>query len=444
MAIRTGAAQSVPDLRARARALPEKPGVYLMKDAKGRVLYVGKAKSLKDRVSQYFQGPRDPKTVLWTVQVREIETLRTPSEVDALLLEARLIKDIRPKYNKERKDGKTFPFLQITVDEPFPRVEVTRDPRPGAALYGPFTDAGALRQAVQIFQRVFRFRTCELSIDPENPKLRLQRPCLLHWIARCTAPCAGLVTSERYAQDIAALRMFVEGGREPLLRDLTDRMKRAAGQMQFEAAAVLRDQIRALEGLSQRGSFSDRPEATPLPLRPEEAMEDLQKVLGLAARPRLVEGIDIATIAGEDSVGSLVTFVDGIPYKDGYRRFRIRRVKGVDDFAAIREVVERRYRRVLAGEEPLPDLILVDGGAGQLGAACAVLGELELAHLPVVGLAKREELLYRSTHRQPLALPRRALALRFLQHVRDEAHRFAQGYHHLLRSKRLRSGSHGS
>lgn len=427
-------------LREQARALPKAPGVYLMKDAKGRVLYVGKAKSLRDRVSQYFQGPggqKDPKTALWTGQVAEIETLKTESEVDALLLEARLIKDVRPKYNKELKDGKTFPVLQVT-DDPFPKVEVTRDPRPGAAVYGPFTDAGALHQSVQILQGVFRFRTCDLVIDPENPKLRFQRPCLLHWIDRCTAPCAGRVSPARYAQDIAAFRMFVEGKRKPLLAKLETRMRKAAQALQFERAAAARDQIRALERLSEKGWFSDRPEAMPVPLNPAEAMGELQAALGLAMRPRLVEGIDIATIAGEDSVGSLVTFIDGIPYKDGYRRFRIKTVRGVDDFASMREVVSRRYGRLLADGEPLPDLVLVDGGMGQLAAALGELEKLGLQRLPLASLAKREEEIFVPGRSRPIVLGRHSLALRFLQHVRDEAHRFAQAYHHLLRSRRIR------
>lgn len=409
-----------------------------MKDARGRVLYVGKAKSLRARVSQYFQGPRDPKTALWVAQVDEIETLRTPSEVDAFLLEARLIKDVRPKYNKEMKDGKTFPLLQIRVDEPFPRVEVTRDPAPAAALYGPFTDAGALRQAVQILQGVFRFRTCDLEIRPDDPRLRRQRPCLLYWIARCTAPCAGRIAPADYARDIAALRLFVEGRRAPLLADLRRRMAGAAAALRFEEAAAYRDRIKALTGLSARGTFSDRPDAMPLPLRPADAVQDLGRALGLSRPPRVVEGIDIATIAGEDAVGSLVTFVEGIPHKDGYRRFRVKSVRGMDDFASIREVVSRRYRRLLSEEEPLPDLVLVDGGRGQLSAARAALEALGLSHLPIVALAKREEWVYRPGSEKPLVLGRHTLALRFLQHVRDEAHRFAQSYHHLLRAKRLR------
>lgn len=430
--------------REQARALSRDPGVYLMKDARGRVLYVGKAKCLRDRVCQYFHGPKDPKTAAWVAQVHEIETLRTQSEVDALLLEARLIKDVRPKYNKELKDGKTFPMLQIT-DDPYPQVEVTRDPRPGAALYGPFTDAGALRQAVQILQAVFRFRTCDLAIDPENPKLRFQRPCLLHWIDRCTAPCAGRVSPDRYAEDVAALRMFLAGEREPLLARLRARMQEAAEKLRFESAAAARDQIRALEGLAEHGRFSDRPEAMPLPLNPAEAMEEVRAVLGLAVRPRLVEGIDIATIAGEDSVGSLVTFVNGIPHKDGYRRFRIKGVRGVDDFASVREVVARRYGRLRDEGETMPDLVLIDGGKGQLAAARAALEGLGLSALPLASLAKREEEVFVPGRSRPIVLGRSSLALRFLQHVRDEAHRFAQVYHHLLRSKRIRpQGRHAS
>lgn len=424
------------ELLSRARSLPATPGVYLMKDAKARVLYVGKAKSLRDRVSQYFSGPVDPKTALWTPRVHEIETLGTRSEVDALLLEARLIKDVRPKYNHALKDGRSYPWLEITED-PFPIVRVTREPRKGSALYGPFTAAAELHQAVEILQGVFLFRTCDLAIRPDDPRLRFQRPCLLHWIRRCSAPCAGRIPAAAYARDVEALRMFVEGSREPLLGILRAEMEEASAACRFERAALLRDRIAALESLSERGAFSDRPDATPLPLRPSEAIDELAAVLSLPRRPRVVEGIDIATIAGEDAVGSLVTFVDGIPFKDGYRRFRIRTVEGVDDFASMREVALRRYRRLLAEETPLPDLLLVDGGKGQLSAASAALRAAGAPDLPVVALAKREEEVYVRGRSRPLRLPRRSLALRFLQHVRDEAHRFAQHYHHLLRKRRV-------
>ncbi len=416
--------------------LPESPGVYLMKDAKGRVLYIGKAKSLKARVSTYFhEAYGDLRIRAMVAQVADIETLPAPSEVDALLMEARLIKDIKPKYNDRLKDDKSFSMLAITLHDDFPKVWVLRETDDAdAEMYGPFTNSGELRDAVRALQRIFKFATCEIEMRADDPKRRHFRPCLLHAIRRCTAPCADRVTKERYAADIEMLRAFLQGKRDEVLAGLRARMREASKRLEFERAAELRDQLKALEALSKRAGM-DYLEGDITPMDPKEGLEGLAAALGLPAPPRTIEGVDIAHVQGDESVGSLVHFVDGIPFKSGYRRYRIRTVEGIDDYAMIREVVTRRFRRLEREGRDFPDLLLIDGGLGQLNSARAALSDLGLKPPVLLSLAKQEETLFRDGKAVPLA--KSSPALRLLMYVRDEAHRFAQHYHHLLRRKAL-------
>jgi excinuclease ABC subunit C len=418
------------------QSMPETPGVYFMKDAKGRVLYVGKAKNLKNRVSTYFhESYGDPRIRAMVRKVEEVEVLEAPSEVDALLMEARLIKDIQPRYNDRLKDDKSFTKLAITRFDDFPKVWVVRETdEVDAELYGPFTSAGELRDAVRVLQKIFKFATCTIPMKAGDPKRRHFRPCLLHAIGRCTAPCADRVTQERYGADIQMLRTFLRGGREEVLADLRRRMSAASKKLEFERAAELRDMARALEGLSKRSEL-DYIEGDITPIDPREGLEDLARVLGLPAPPRVIEGVDIAHVQGGESVGSLVSFVDGIPFKSGYRRYRIKTVEGIDDYAMIREVVHRRFRRLEEEGRSMPDILLIDGGVGQQNAARAALEDLGVKPGVLLSLAKEEETLFRDG--RPLALEQRSPALRLMMYVRDEAHRFAQHYHHLLRRKAL-------
>ena len=422
--------------------LPETPGVYLFKDDEGRVLYVGKAKDLRTRVSHYFSatgpGPdAPPKIHLLLPRIREIEHLETGSEVEALLLEGKLIKDFQPKYNSMGKDGKTYPLLALTREE-FPRVFVTRERDPGAAdYYGPYTGATDLHEAVQHLQKVFRFATCRIEFAKERAKRRFFRPCLLHAIKRCSAPCADRISPEDYARDLAALRDVLTGRKQALLASLREEMKAASAAQHYERAAVLRDRVRALEGLERRAKMGTYAEEAPTPLDPLESPKALQEALGLGFLPRTIEGVDIAHLAGTEVVGSLVTFTDGLPFKDGYRRYRIKDLPDNDDVASIREVVGRRFRRLLDEKRDLPHILLIDGGPGQLSAARQALDEVEAGKGPILlALAKKEELIHREDA-PPLKLPRNSPALRVLQAVRDEAHRFAGHYHHILRRKSL-------
>jgi excinuclease ABC subunit C len=424
----------------KVKQFPTTPGVYLMKDGSGRVLYVGKAKNLRNRAGHYFSkaAADDMRTSDLVKLIADIDFLPADTEVDALLLEARLVKDIQPPFNVDLKDDKTFPYLQIRVREDFPRVEFTRSPRrKGVRLYGPFTSARSLRQAIQVLQRIFQFRTCQLDIKADDPRWRWFRPCILHSIRQCTAPCNFRVTKEDYRKQIRKLRMVMEGKKDRLIAELEREMQEASAALLFEKAGRLRDDIAALQKLGERGDVDKDVQPEVFPIDPKRGMAGLKKVLGLEHRPRTIEGIDIAHLGGEDMVASLVHFIDGLPFKPGYRRYRIKSVRGVDDFASIREVVTRRFRRKMRDEQVFPDILLIDGGKGQLNAALEVFRVLAIEPPALLSLAKREEEVYRPGEQEPLRLSRHSAALRLLQYVRDEAHRFAQHYHHILRRKKM-------
>jgi excinuclease ABC subunit C len=424
----------------KVKQFPTNPGVYLMKDAEGRVIYVGKAKNLRNRASHYFTAAaaEDRRTADLVKLIADLDFVLAESEVDALLMEARLVKDIQPRFNVELKDDKSFPYLQIRMREDFPRVEFTRAPRRrGVKLYGPFTSAKTLRQAMQVLQRIFQFRTCSLDIREDDPRWRWFRPCLLHSIRQCTAPCNFRVTKEEYRRQIRALRMVMEGKKAKLIREMEAEMQAASAGLLFEKAARLRDDIDALRKLGQRGDVERDVQPEVFPIDPKRGLVGLRKVLGLEKAPRTIEGVDIAHLGGEDTVASLVNFIDGLPFKPGYRRYKIKSVTGVDDFASIREVVTRRFRRLSQEEQVFPDILLIDGGKGQLNAALEAFQLLHIEPPCLVSLAKREEEVFRPGDAEPLRLSRHSAALRLLQYVRDEAHRFAQHYHHILRRRKL-------
>lgn len=456
----------------KARALPPVPGVYLMKDDRGRVVYVGKASRLPDRVSSYFVPSADlgfKKQPMLEV-IADFDIVECEGEWEALLAENRLIKDIRPRFNVRLTDDKTFPYLAITMREDFPRVQITRTPGApelkGARIFGPFTAVGALREALQLLQRVFKFRTCSLDIVDGDEKLRHFRPCLLYNIGQCTAPCAAKVSREAYRGDIDHFVRFLESKRSVMLREMRQEMQQAAAELKFEQAARLRDQIKAIEKLEERGRRRQgwQPETEVFHIDPRKGLRSLQKLLGLDQPIRAIEAIDIAHLQGGETVGSKVTFVDGRPLRNEYRRYRIRGQGGAglptgdggpgqtrtahegsatissatwnDDYASIREVVSRRYREAGGGQELYPDVILIDGGLGQLHAALEAFHQLDIRPPMVISLAKKEELIYVQDRREPVRLSRDNAALRLCQAIRDEAHRFAQHYHHILRRKR--------
>jgi len=424
----------------KAKAFPQTPGVYLMKDAAGVVIYVGKAKNLRSRAGHYFlaEAAVEPRTRELVKVIADIDFIPCDSEVDALLKEARLVKDIRPKFNKDLKDGKSFPYLQIRTREEFPRVEITRTPRrKGVKLFGPFTSKTNLKSAVNVLQKVLQFRTCSLDIKADDNRWRWFRPCLLHSIRQCTAPCNFRVTKDEYRKQIRKLLMVLEGKTKKLLRVMNKQMMEASAAMQFEKAARLRDEIAALGKLELRGDVKNNDQPEVFPMDPKKGVRGLQKVLGLAHPPRTIEGMDIAHLSGDDTVASLVSFLDGLPFKEGYRRFKIRTVQGVDDFASMREVVSRRFRPKPDEESVFPDLLLIDGGKGQLNAAMDAFKLIGVTPPTVISLAKQEEEIFRPGESESIKLSKHSAALRLLQYVRDESHRFAQHYHHTLRKKKI-------
>jgi excinuclease ABC subunit C len=424
----------------RSRALPKAPGVYLMKDASGVVIYIGKSSCLRDRVSSYFQpsAKLEVRKAGLRTDVVDFDILQTDSEVEALLAENRLIKDIQPRYNARLTDDKTYPYVMVTMDEDFPGVYITREPRAhGVRLFGPFTSGGALKEALTLLQKAFKFRTCHLEINEGDDGRRFFRPCLLYPIKQCTAPCGARIDKATYRDDINRLLRFLEGDKKNLVAQMEREMIAASKELDFEKAARLRDEVRALNALGARGCKGDQqfwqPEA--FVTDPRESLQKLQEALKLPEPPRILEAIDIAHLQGGEMVGSKVTFIDGAPFKDSYRRYKIKHGEGNNDYLSIQEVVSRRYREAGENNELYPDIILIDGGLGQLHAAMEVFTQMSIKPPMVISLAKKDELIYVQARSEPLHLPRNHAGLRLLQYIRDEAHRFAQHYHHILRRK---------
>jgi excinuclease ABC subunit C len=560
------------------RALPARPGVYIMRDAQGDVIYVGKAANLRSRVRSYFGAPHslEPKTRNLASTVADFDYIVTGNAQEALHLEATLVKRHQPIFNIRLKDDKHYPYLKVALNDPWPRVYITRRVESdGARYFGPYASASSVRTTLDIVKKLFPWRSCTKTITGRDP-----RPCLDYYIHRCIAPCTGYCTKEEYEQVIRQTILFLEGRTDEVVRDLRARMEEAADALRFERAASLRDQIRAIERISEKqltaytrpvdedvfglaradgeacvqvlfirgtkmvgadhftldgaqeeadaevvGSFLKQfyesatyvPRRIVLPLAvPEEgliqswlaerrggpvqllvprrgekrrlvemaadnareslamervkwladtgktraALDELAEELNLPRPPRRIECYDVSNIQGTSAVGSMVVFVDGHPRPAEYRRFRIKTVAGANDFAMLAEVLRRRFKRASAepvpssaaggpasgggdgGQPPetegwaaLPDLVIVDGGKGQLSAAHDVMRDLAVGHVPLAGLAKRNEELFLVDEAEPVVLPRTSQALYLVQRVRDEAHRFAITYHRKVRAK---------
>ena len=425
------------ELLEKARNLPRQPGVYIMKDISGTEIYVGKAKVLPQRVMSYFlKSDHTPKTIALVENIVDFEYIVTDTELEALLLESRLIKDLQPKYNIMLKHNELYPFIEITIDEDFPQVLVTRKKNhPKSRYFGPFVAAGDLKACISQLQRIFKFRACKRKIKADDPKAFRQRGCLNYHIGRCSGVCRGEVSKTEYRKRISGLIRFLSGQKKDLIEDLRKDMSEAANKYHYEEAGALRDLISALENLNQYPELDSSLAPMAPVIEVEKGLIRLQEALKLPLTPKTIEGIDIANLQGGETVGSLVKFVDGQPFKDGYRRFRIKTVDGQNDFECMNEVVTRRYGRIAREGGELPDIILIDGGKGQLHSASTALKQIGVHPKALISLAKREELIYREGHSEPLRLTRRNEGLRLLMHVRDESHRFAQHYHHILRRK---------
>ncbi|HWP81057.1 MAG TPA: excinuclease ABC subunit UvrC [Bacteroidota bacterium] len=539
-------------------ALPTNPGVYQFKDVTGRVLYVGKAQNLRNRVRQYFQKSRntDPRIDAMVSKVQDLDIIVTDSEVEALILEANLIKKLKPRYNVVLKDDKSYPFIRIT-NEPFPRVFVTRRVvRDGSKYFGPFTDVKTMRFALKTVRDIFMIRSCNYDLTAESIAKKKFKVCLDYHIKKCEGPCEGLVSQERYAMMIDQVAKVLRGKTHAVVEALEQEMQWLSDGLRFEEAALVRKRIRALQvyterqkvvdakgvdrdiaAIAQKGEdacgvifkvregkvlgsrhfylsnaigksesellevlleryYLDEEDVPPELLLSAEleqadllrswlksqrnvdvrfetpkagdkaklvamarnnamflldeleiqrlkrgefiphSVKALQRDLRLDAPPRRIECFDISNLQGSDTVASMVVFVEGKPKKSEYRKFKIRTVSGPDDFASMQEVIERRYSKLLEGENPLPDLIMVDGGKGQLSSAVEVLQKLGIGQTPIIGLAKRLEEVFVPQQSEPVSIPRTSSGLRLLQQIRNEAHRFAITYHRTLRSKR--------
>ncbi|HVO76770.1 MAG TPA: excinuclease ABC subunit UvrC [Candidatus Bathyarchaeia archaeon] len=543
-------------LKEKASRFPASPGVYLMKNRSGRVLYVGKAKDLSARIRSYLQKPDalDVKTLALVRAADSIDYIATDTEVEALVLECTLIKEHRPRYNIRLKDDKRYPYLKLTTHERFARLAlVRRVEQDGAEYFGPFTDATALRRTLRTVSTIFPLRDCR----GERPGRVGGRECLNFHIGRCKAPCTGRITEDDYREIVDQVRLFLRGRGGQLSESMRERMWRLAREKRYEEAATARDQMEAFERFSERqravtpggededfvalaregnlscgvvmkiregtilgkesfiipAAVSERTadifeaffelyyhSATDIPPRiyvpsaladgplaatwlsersgrrvriavprrgdkrsllelavrnaslqlatetlstraSTPVLRELKDAIGLPATPVRIEAYDISNMQGSEAVGSMITFVNGTPLKSAYRRFRIREVRGSDDYAMIREVLSRRLARVKQGTDPSPDLVVVDGGKGQVTAVRQAMEGAEVAGIPIIGLAKKNEEIHVEGSAEPLRLPRRSPALRLLQRMRNEAHRFAVAYHRKLRSRRVqRSG----
>ncbi|MCC8180648.1 MAG: excinuclease ABC subunit UvrC [Planctomycetes bacterium] len=423
----------------KARSLPEGPGVYIMHDADKSEIYVGKAKNLRRRVSSYFQKKdRQAKDLALVENIDDFEFVETDSELEAFLLESRLIKDLQPRYNILLKNMDAYPFIEVTWGEDFPIVRTAwRRENPESRYFGPFVGAGDIKGAIAALQRIFKFRSCQRRIDEDNPRHFRQRGCLNYHLKRCAGVCRGMVSKEEYRRRVSGLCRFLSGQKKDLIVDLTKDMETAAKELRFEDAAQLRDLVDSLITLNQQPEIDESLVPINPQTEPEKGLEALRDALGLDELPKRIEGIDIANLMGKEVVGSLVSFLDGVPFKDGYRRYRIKTVDGQDDFRSIAEVVRRRYGRMMDEGTELPDIILIDGGKGQLGAAAQAMREVGANPKALMSLAKQEETPFLAGRPDPLPLSRRNPGLKLLMHVRDESHRFAQHYHHILRRKAM-------
>ncbi len=480
-------------IRKKLSQVPHKPGVYLHKDRFGTVIYVGKARDLRKRVSQYFHPSRrmgwDLKFNALVEAIHDFDCHLVRSEPEALLLESKLIKEFHPRYNISFRDDKRFLMVKINLNDPIPNFAFARIKKDdGARYFGPFVNSTAVRNTLALVRRQFNLRGCRVFTPGEAD----YKHCLYAHLKYCTAPCIGNVTRAQYLEQVVAACDFLDGQCCEMKEQLLGEMRKAAAAQDYEKAADLRDLIKDLERTTRKEkSFARVPYSLPMSLDPARDLVELAKVLKLPATPQRIEGFDISNISGTFAVASLVSFKHGRPDRANYRRFKIKSVEGQDDFASMAEVVRRRYTRLLnesrgcvrenaansavvsrpqprdeggeaipqelqklvdetsakvrrgraakteKAQAQLPDLILIDGGKGQLNAACAELAKLDLSHIAVIGLAKEFEEIYRPGEPEPLRLGLNHPAVKLLQRVRDESHRVANSYNAQLRIKKI-------
>ncbi len=412
------------------KGFPDRPGVYLMRDENGEIIYVGKAKSLRKRVSSYFRHTHaSPRLNKLVETIRDISTMRTETEIEALILENRLIKLYQPFFNVDLKMNERYAYIKITAEK-HPRIIVTRVKMDDGAVYiGPYVRVSEVRALLRLVERYLPLRSCGgAEAKPQNG-----RPCMKYSLGRCLAPCCGLCTENEYRDRVADVALLLQGHGAELVERLRKRMDKAARELKFEEAAHLRDTIRAIWRVSrQQNTIPEIPSGKD---NFWEVLNSMQKTFHLPVLPWRIDGFDISHSAGNFTVGVAVVFEQGYPNPSLYRKFNIRTVEGIDDFRSMKETLTRRYKRCLEGQEPLPQLILIDGGPVQLEFAMQALNDLGIHNIPIISLAKEFEEVYMPNQKEPVRLDHTDPVLRLLQHVRDESHRFAITSHRTRRGK---------
>lgn len=404
-------------------------------------LYIGKANSLRQRVAQHFEQITDSKHAVFIPLVVKIDYIPCASEREALLLERRLIHQHQPFFNVLWKDEKSYPYVKLTMGDDFPRLILTRRKlNDGGAYFGPYPKVAGVKNLLRTLwrQKLFPLRPCSWEFSQRKPlDPKKINSCLYYHTRECPAPCAGRITPQAYRSISENAALFFSGDYEGLKRSFSREMAACSKNLDYEKAALMRDNLKAISHMAEKVRVrSVREEDLSRPLSGSRAVSDLQKALNLANPPLHIECFDISHFAGKGTCGSMVCFKGGFPHKNHYRRFKIRESPAIDDFKAIEETVRRRYKRLSVSGQPLPDLVLIDGGKGQLTSALKALASLKLK-LPIASLAKREEEVYLPGQAKPLILDRHSPALRLLQSLRDEAHRFGVKYNRLLRGKSL-------
>jgi excinuclease ABC subunit C len=402
------------DIKKKIKQFPDSPGVYMMKTSKGQILYVGKATSLKKRVATYFTSKLLGKTKMLIERTEEVDYIECESPQQALILEAALIKEKKPKYNISLKDSKSYPYLEISKEK-YPRVFISRvKDKKKSLFFGPYADVSSLREALKLIRKIFPFCSC---------RGRRSQLCLYYHLGLCPGPCAGKITQLEYNENIKAIKKILKGKRMELISLYKNKMAKLSSLKKFEKAAKMRDKIYAIENI-----YKGRPRL--------HELVALKKKLGLSKLPLLIEAIDISALGKNDATGSVVRFKDALADKSNYRRFLIKNVKGADDYKRIEEVVLRRYFRLIREKKELPDLILIDGGKGHVTSAERILKKLG-KNITLIGLAKKNEEVWLPNKDKPKIISKNNPALHLLQRIRDEAHRFAHAYHLIRRKKRI-------
>lgn len=439
------------DIKSKIKKIPETSGVYFFKDKNKKIIYIGKANSLKNRVSSYFSKTSKlmPKIKNMVREIEDIEYIPTCSEVEAIILECKMIKKNNPYYNTQLKDDKSFPYIKITIEKDFPQILFYRKTKQKikkdkSIYFGPFVDSEATRIVIKLLRQIFKIRGCK------KEHLKKEDICLDYQLGLCSAPCAHMIDKIEYQKMVREACLFLSGKQKKLLKELYREMKRLSVHLNYERAAKVRDKIRSIKEIfkDQKVNFYNKEKNGEYVLKKIEELEvpgvrkgkqaiiDLKEKLKLKMLPETIEAFDISNIQGKLSVGSMVVFKNGKPDKGNYRRYKIKTIKQADDYAMLQEVIKRRYERLISEKKEIPDLLLVDGGKGQLNAIKKVLELLNL-NLPIITIAKKEEEIFKPGVNKSIRLPSNSEALFLLQRIRDEAHRFAITYHRRIRNKEL-------